>query len=87
MNCLTSFFTTPTLPSTPITTPTTNDTTTAITSASPTTTAAGCSGTAAWIADGYCDDINNNIDCTYDGRDCCGPNVNTLYCTECMCYE
>ena len=39
-----------------------------------------------WIADGFCDDINNNLACTYDGGDCCGPNVNVQYCDECqMC--
>ena len=40
-----------------------------------------------WIGDGYCDDINNNLDCTYDGGDCCGSNVNTQYCTDCQCLE
>ena len=40
-----------------------------------------------WISDGYCDDINNNRDCTYDGGDCCGPNVNTDWCTVCQCLE
>ena len=40
-----------------------------------------------WMADGYCDDINNNLACTYDGGDCCGANVNTNYCTECQCLE
>ena len=41
----------------------------------------------SWITDGYCDDTNNNLDCTYDGGDCCGSNVNTQYCTECLCLE
>ena len=50
-----------------------------------TTTAVACN--QGWIADGYCDDGNNNLDCTYDGGDCCGSNVNTLYCTECLCLE
>ena len=40
-----------------------------------------------WIANGYCDDINNNLACTYDGGDCCGCNVQTQYCTECLCLE
>ena len=40
-----------------------------------------------WIEDGYCDDINNNIDCDYDGGDCCGPNRNTQYCSVCQCLE
>ena len=55
------------------------------TTPSRTITAGGCN--QVWIGDGYCDDINNNLDCTYDGGDCCRSNVNTQYCTECMCYE
>ena len=39
-----------------------------------------------YIGDGYCDDENNNDDCNFDGGDCCKPNVNTQYCTECICY-
>ena len=27
------------------------------------------------------------MECTYDGGDCCGPNVNTQYCTECSCID
>ena len=50
-----------------------------------TTTIGACS--QSWIADGYCDDINNNLACSYDGGDCCGSNANTQYCTECICYE
>ena len=50
-----------------------------------TSSSGGCN--QGWIADGYCDDINNNVDCTYDGGDCCGSNVNTQYCTECLCLE
>ena len=49
-----------------------------------TTTGVGCN---QYIGDGFCDDINNNLDCTYDGGDCCGSNVNTQYCTECQCLE
>ena len=55
------------------------------TTSSGTTTVVGCN--QGWIADGYCDDINNNLDCTYDGGDCCGSNVQTQYCTECQCLE
>ena len=40
-----------------------------------------------WIADGYCDDINNHMDCNYDGGDCCGCNINTKWCTECQCLD
>ena len=44
-----------------------------------TPTPSGCN--TGWIGDGYCDDINNDMNCNYDGGDCCGPNVNTQYCT------
>ena len=72
---------------TPNTTPTTTATTTTITSASPTTTLAECSGTEGWIADGYCDDVNNNMECSYDGGDCCDPDANTNYCDDCSCLD
>ena len=30
-----------------------------------------------WIADSICDDINNNLACSYDGGDCCeSTNIN-----------
>ena len=47
---------------------------------------AGCE-TPSWHADGYCDDVNNNEACFFDGGDCCGSNVNTNYCTFCQCLE
>ena len=50
-----------------------------------TTISGGCN--QGWIGDGYCDDINNNVGCNFDGGDCCGANVNTDYCTECLCLE
>ena len=40
-----------------------------------------------WIGDEYCDDINNIFDCNFDGGDCCGNNVNTDFCTDCLCLE
>ena len=40
-----------------------------------------------WIGDGYCDDINNNMNCSYDGGDCCGPVINTYYCMDCQCCD
>ena len=46
-----------------------------------------CNGNLAYIGDGYCDDENNNLLCGYDGGDCCGANVNTLYCSECLCLD
>jgi hypothetical protein len=38
-------------------------------------------------ADGYCDDVNNNEACFFDGGDCCGSNVNTDWCIVCQCLE
>ena len=49
------------------------------------TTAPSC--TQLWIGDSFCDDINNNVDCNFDGGDCCGAIVNTQYCNECLCLE
>ena len=49
------------------------------------TTAGGCN--TGWIGDTYCDDINNNMDCSYDGGDCCGCNVQTDYCNVCGCLD
>ena len=46
-----------------------------------------CGGITSYIGDSYCDDNNNNLECNYDGGDCCGPNVNTDYCTECLCLD
>ena len=34
-------------------------------------TIAGCKGQVAWVSDGYCDDVNNNANCQFDGGDCC----------------
>ena len=44
----------------------------------------------AWISDDFCDDINNNADCQYDGGDCCGSNVDLTFCTgvsACECLD
>ena len=40
----------------------------------------------SYIGDNSCDDENNNQECNYDSGDCCGSNVNTDWCTECICY-
>ena len=62
---------------------TTQETTTTTTSTTTTTPCFGaCTFEACgWIGDGNCDDAANNLDCNFDGGDCCGPNVNTAYCT------
>ena len=60
----------------------TTKTTTTTTTATPTLCFGNCTFQACgWIGDGYCDDGANNLDCNFDGGDCCGPNVNTDYCT------
>ena len=41
--------------------------------------------TAAYKGDNYCDDLNNNCGCEWDGGDCCGSNVNKQFCTLCEC--
>ena len=46
----------------------------------------GC-GSPQWQGDGYCDDENNNEACQWDGGDCCGENVNTIYCSACECLD
>ena len=38
-----------------------------------------------WQNDGQCDDINNNLDCSYDGGDCCGRDAKSQYCFDCSC--
>ena len=40
-----------------------------------------------WHNDGYCDDILNNENCAWDGKDCCGENVVTTYCSDCLCLD
>ena len=37
------------------------------------------------VSDGYCHDYNNNIECGFDGGDCCGSCINKEYCSGCEC--
>ena len=46
-----------------------------------------CTGQSWWIADNACDDVNNNEGCQWDGGDCCGDDVNTVYCMVCECLD
>lgn len=34
-------------------------------------TGAGCAAPSGWLADGYCDGLANNLECGWDGGDCC----------------
>ena len=45
----------------------------------------GRGGKLEWVNDGFCDDMNNNEACQYDGGDCCGVYVNRRFCLECKC--
>ena len=42
-------------------------------------------GTPDWIGDGFCDDLNNNKDCEFDGGDCCGLSAKRVFCVKCNC--
>ena len=42
---------------------------------------------SGWIGDGYCDDITNIPECNHDGGDCCGNDVKTNYCNDCICHQ
>merc|ERR1711910_228913 len=58
--------------------------------ATTTTTEAPCKdscGSPQWKGDDWCDDENNNCGCEWDGGDCCGDNVKTQYCDECLCLD
>ena len=39
------------------------------------------------MGDGYCDDRLNWLVCDFDSGDCCGPEVNSLFCKDCQCLE
>ena len=65
-----------------------NPTTAAPTATSSTTTTTAVQTTCnMFTGDSTCDDINNNMECGYDGGDCCGCDVDTFYCTECQCLD
>ena len=38
-----------------------------------------------WVNDGFCDDMNNNEACNYDGGDCCGTLADKRFCLQCQC--
>ena len=40
-----------------------------------------------WVGDGYCHDFINIPECNHDGGDCCGDDVNTDYCNDCICHQ
>ena len=46
-----------------------------------------CSDPNGWVGDSWCDDHLNHRFCGWDGGDCCGPNVKTTECTDCLCLD
>ena len=67
--------------------PTTAEPINPTTIADPTDPTDPCINLNVWIGDGECDDATNNAECGYDGGDCCGDDVKTDYCNECICYQ
>ena len=60
----------------------------------------GYGGQSEWVGDGFCDDMNNNEKCVFQGiigpdpefgtllwdaGDCCGSETKTDFCTNCTC--
>ena len=39
------------------------------------------------VGNGICNDETNNVECYFDGGDCCGACINTEYCSQCICYR
>ena len=42
-------------------------------------------GKKEWIGDGFCDDMNNQEMCDFDGGDCCGAFTRNHFCIKCGC--
>merc|ERR1712062_450906 len=40
-----------------------------------------------FVGDGVCDDLCNTAACDYDGGDCCGSEVDTMWCEACECLD
>ena len=57
------------------------------TTTSPTTPSTSGCAKPSWHGDNFCDDMNNNAECNYDGGDCCGASVDTTYCNDCQCLD
>ena len=39
------------------------------------------------VHNGFCNDETNNLNCNYDGGDCCGYSINSEHCNECTCFH
>ena len=40
----------------------------------------------AIVGDGICNDETNNVECSFDGGDCCNSDANMDSCTSCVCF-
>jgi hypothetical protein len=38
------------------------------------------------VGDGDCNDETNNVECSFDGGDCCKSDTNLDSCTSCDCF-
>ena len=47
----------------------------------------GCTANAAYVGDGICDENLNTQNCSYDFGDCCLPDKDTRFCSNCQCFE
>lgn len=45
----------------------------------------GCYMTS--LGNGYCDDLCNRPEFSYDFGECCLPQINDLSCLECLCHD
>ena len=45
-----------------------------------------CSFFEYYIGDGICNDFLNEMDCQFDGGDCCLHFILDQNCSECMCH-
>ena len=39
------------------------------------------------LGDNICNDFLNTEDFGWDGGDCCGDNVSTMFCNDCQCLD
>ncbi len=53
----------------------------------PSYAAYGCHGDPSMLGDGVCDDDLNSASCAFDQGDCCNPQADFSFCSNCTCLE